>query len=150
MRQLLTESLILSLDRGRLGLIVGTMGIRALLALNSGNIPRIGQDGMAIPLDWRVLGFTLLSSLVTGMLFGSVPALHAARPDLNTALKEGGSRCVGGRQNRTRSLMVIAEMALAIRSTGSNRTVWRPGACDIQRSGLYNDFPICDRNELSP
>lgn len=93
---------------------MGTMGIRALLALNPGNIPRIGQDGMAIPLDWRILGFTLLASLVTGMLFGSVPALHAARPDLNTALKEDGSRSVAGRQNRTCSLMVIAEMAVAI------------------------------------
>jgi putative ABC transport system permease protein len=113
-RQLLTESLMLSLIGGGLGLIVGTVGIRALLALNPGNIPRIGPDGMTITLDWRVLGFTLLASLVTGILFGSVPAVHAARTDLNSALKEGGSRSGGGRQNRTRSVMVIAEMALAI------------------------------------
>ncbi|MCU1275911.1 MAG: hypothetical protein JWO48_3342 [Bryobacterales bacterium] len=113
-RQLLTESVILSLIGGALGFIAGTVGIRALLALNPGNIPRIGQDGMTITLDWRVLGFTLLASLVTGLLFGLVPALHAARTDLNSTLKEGGSRSGGGRQNRTRSLMVIAEMALAI------------------------------------
>ena len=93
---------------------MGTVGIRALLALNPGNIPRIGQDGMAITLDWKVLGFTLLASLVTGMLFGLVPALHAARTDISSKLKEGGSRSGGGRQNRTRSLMVIAEMAGAI------------------------------------
>jgi len=113
-RQLLNESLILSLIGGGLGLVVGTVGIRALLALNPGNIPRIGLDGMAITLDWRVLVFTLLASLITGTLFGLVPALHAARRDVNSALKEGGSRTGGGRQNRTRSLMVIAEMALAM------------------------------------
>src|SRR5439155_27068621 len=86
-RQLLTESVVLSLAGGALGLALGVVGIRALLSINTAGIPRIGQDGSLVGLDWRVLGFTLVVSIVTGMLFGLIPALQASRVDLNLSLK---------------------------------------------------------------
>jgi len=114
-RQLLTESLLLSVMGGIAGLAMGALGVRALLAVNPGNIPRIGEDGSAVTLDWTVLGLTLLLSLITGVLFGLVPALHASRVDINSTLKEATSRSGSGlRQNKARSALVIAEMALAI------------------------------------
>src|SRR5439155_24829731 len=63
-------------------------GIRALLSLSPGNIPRIGLDGSNVSLDWRVLGFTLALSMLTGILFGLVPALQSSRADLSSTLKE--------------------------------------------------------------
>lgn len=114
-RQLLTESVLLSLAGGVLGLALGAFGVRALLALNPGNIPRIGIDGSGVALDWRVLGFTLLLSVLTGIVFGLVPAMQASRADLNVTLKESGARGGSGlRQNKTRSVLVVTEMALAI------------------------------------
>jgi predicted permease len=114
-RQLLTESLLLAAMGGIAGLAMGALGVRALLAVNPGNIPRIGEDGSAVTLDWTVLGLTLLLSLITGVLFGLVPALHASRVDINSTLKEAASRSGSGlRQNKARSALVIAEMALAI------------------------------------
>src|SRR5579872_647340 len=114
-RQLLTESVLLSLIGGVLGLAIGAVGVRALLALNPGNIPRIGVDGSAVTIDWTVLTFTLLLSVLTGVVFGLVPALHASRADLNVTLKETGARSGSSvRQNKARSVLVVAEMALAI------------------------------------
>src|SRR5580765_3148573 len=75
-RQLLTESVLLSLAGGIIGLVLGIIGIRALLALNTAGLPRIGQDGSLVAVDWRVLAFTLLVSVGTGILFGLVPALQ--------------------------------------------------------------------------
>jgi predicted permease len=114
-RQLLTESVLLSTIGGILGLIIGALGVRALLAVNPGNIPRIGLEGSAVTLDWTVMGFTLLLSLVTGILFGLVPAMQASRADLNVTLKETGARGGSGlRQNKARGLLVMVEMALAM------------------------------------
>lgn len=114
-RQLLTESVLLSVVGGALGLVVGFFSMRGLLAVNPGNIPRIGQDGSAVSLDWRVLVFTAGVAIVTGILFGLIPALDASRGDLSAALKEGGIRSGGGfRQNKARSILVVTEMALAI------------------------------------
>ncbi|HEX7362113.1 MAG TPA: ABC transporter permease [Bryobacteraceae bacterium] len=114
-RQLLTESVLLSITGGALGLVVGFFAMRGLLAVNPGNIPRIGQDGSAVTLDWGVLLFTLGVAIVTGVVFGLIPALHASRGDLNAALKESGIRSGGGfRQNKARSILVATEMALAI------------------------------------
>ena len=73
--QLLTESVVLSFAGGTLGLGLGYAGVRALLAMNPGDIPRIGAQGSAVALDWRVLGFTLLVSLSTGVLAGILPVL---------------------------------------------------------------------------
>ena len=113
--QLLTESVLLSLGGGALGLVLGYLGVRALLAINPGDIPRIGEHAAAISLDWRVLGFTLLVSALTGILFGLIPAFSASRADLGLTLKESGSRTgTGLRQNKARSILVVTEMALAL------------------------------------
>ena len=114
-RQLLTESLVLSMTGGGLGLLLGMAGIRALLAMNPGNIPRIGPHGALVGMDWPVVGFTVAVALATGLLFGLFPALDAARTDLNTALKENGGRSgTGAHSNKTRSLLVTAEISLAL------------------------------------
>ncbi|HEY7389630.1 MAG TPA: ABC transporter permease [Bryobacteraceae bacterium] len=114
-RQLLTESVLLSLAGGVVGLIVGYAGIRAILSVSPGNIPRIGLNGANVGLDWRVLGFTLALSIVTGILFGLVPALQSSRADLNSAIKEAANRSgTGLRHNKTRALLVTTEMALAL------------------------------------
>ncbi len=114
-RQLLTESVTLSLAGGALGLLVGMLGIRALLALNPGNIPRIGPAGANVAADWRVVVFALAISIATGILFGLIPALQASQTDLNVALKESGGRTGSSfRQNKARSLLVVGEMALAL------------------------------------
>ncbi len=113
-RQLLTESLMLSLAGGVVGLAIGYAAIRALLRF-SPDIPRLGLGGSNVNLDWRVLGFTLALSILTGVLFGLAPALQSSRADLGGALKESGSRSGAGlRHNKTRALLVTAEMALAI------------------------------------
>jgi ABC-type antimicrobial peptide transport system permease subunit len=111
-RQVLTESVVLSLAGGALGLLLGTLGIRALLAVNTADLPRIGEDGAFVSLDWRVLGFTLAISVATGVLFGLIPALHSTRADLASTLKETGSRSGSGgfRQSKTRSLLVVTEV----------------------------------------
>jgi putative ABC transport system permease protein len=114
-RQLLTESVLLAFVGGLIGLVLGAVGVRVLLAVNPGNIPRIGPDGAGVALDWRVLGFTLLLTLLTGILFGLAPALHASRVDLNSTLKDTGSRSgTGLRHNKTRGFLVIGEIALAM------------------------------------
>ena len=114
-RQLLTESVLLSLAGGLLGLGLGYFGVRGLLSINPGNIPRIGEQGSGITLDWRILVFTLGVSVFTGVLFGLIPAFNASRTDLNATLKESGLRAGSGlRQNKARSILVVTEMALAL------------------------------------
>jgi predicted permease len=114
-RQLLTESVVLSVAGGVVGLALGFVGVRALLAINPGDIPRIGEHGSAVALDWRVLLFTLLVAVATGVLFGLIPALNASRADLHTTLKESASRGgTGFRHNKSRSVLVVTEMALAL------------------------------------
>ncbi len=114
-RQLLTESVVLSLVGGILGLILGYAGVRALLAVSPAGLPRIGEHGAAVGVDWRVLAFTLGIALLTGILFGLFPAIGASRPDLNTTLKESSNRSgTGFRQSKARSLLVISEVSLAL------------------------------------
>jgi len=114
-RQLLTESVVLSLAGGVLGLVLGVLGIRALLAVNTLALPLVGQNGASLGVDWRVAVFTLAVSLGTGLLFGLIPALQGSRADLTTALKESAGRSgTGFRQNKARSLLVVTEVALAL------------------------------------
>ena len=118
-RQLLTESLMLGTLSGLAGFVLGAWGIRLLLALSPGNLPRINDAGHAASvvtaLDWRVLAFTIGVSLATGILFGLFPAVQVSRMDVNSALKETSGRSgTGLRGNRVRSLLVISEMALAV------------------------------------
>ena len=115
MRQLLTESVVLSLAGGALGLVLGIAGIRALLAINTANLPRLGDDGSVVGADWRVLLFTLVVALGTGILFGLIPALQGSRADLSATLKEsGGPSGSGFNQNKARSILVVVEVALAL------------------------------------
>jgi predicted permease len=114
-RQLLTESVLLSMVGGVLGLVAGFLGMRALLTVNTAGLPRLGEAGSLLGLDWRVVGFTLVLSLVTGVLFGLVPALVSARADLNSVIKDSSSRSGSGfRQNKTRSALITLEVGLAV------------------------------------
>jgi len=114
-RQLLTESVLLSAGGAALGLLLGFAGVRALLAASPAGLPRLGENGSAVAMDWRVLAFTLGVSLLTGILFGLFPAFAASRADLNSSLKEGGNRFgTGFRSGKTRSLLVASEVALAL------------------------------------
>ncbi len=114
-RQMLSESVMLSLVGGVLGLMLGVVGIRALLSINTAGLPRIGENGALVGVDWRVLGFTLLVSLATGILFGLIPALQGSRADLSSTLKETSGRTgTGFRQNKARSVLVVVEVALAL------------------------------------
>jgi len=114
-RQQLTESVVISLAGAVLGLMIGSLGIRALLAQSPGNIPRIGENGVAVSPDLRVLLFTLGIAVLTGIAFGLVPALASSKADLNTPLKESSSRTGSGfRQNKARATMVIVETSLAL------------------------------------
>ncbi len=114
-RQLLTESLLLFFTGGIAGLILGVAGVRALLAVNPGNIPRIGEHGSGVALDAGVCIFTIGISLLTGLIFGLIPALGVSRTDLSSTIKESGSYTgTGLRHNKTRSALVIGEMALAV------------------------------------
>jgi putative ABC transport system permease protein len=113
MRQMLTESLLLSLLGGAVGVLAAIWGLDLVVSLLPANTPRLS----AIRVDATVLGFSLLLSLGTGLLFGLAPALTAARPDLNELLKAGGksSSMGGGGANLKRMLngLVVAEIALA-------------------------------------
>jgi predicted permease len=114
-RQLLTESVVLSLAGGALGLFVGWAGIHALLSINTAGLPRIGKDGELVGLDWRVVLFTVGVSLATGILFGLIPAFQSSKADLTTTLKESAGRSgTGFRQNKIRSILVVVEVALAL------------------------------------
>ena len=114
-RQLLTESLVLSLAGGVLGLVAGWAGIRAVLSINTAGLPRVGEEGALVGLDWRVVAFTLVVSIATGLIFGLIPALQSSRADLTTTLKESAGRSGSGfRQNKMRSALVVVEVALAL------------------------------------
>jgi putative ABC transport system permease protein len=108
-RQLLTESVLLAIGGGIIGALLALWGLDLLLAVGADTIPRAKE----IRLDSTVLGFTLLISLATGIIFGLVPALQASKPDLNESLKEGG-RNASSRGNHVRSLFVIAEVAICL------------------------------------
>ena len=110
-RQLLTESFILGIVGGGLGLLVAVWGVEALVAMEPAGIPRLADVGV----DWFVIAFTMGLSLVTGLLFGVVPALQAARTGISSTLKEGGRGNMSSRGSaRMRSALVIAEVALAV------------------------------------
>ena len=111
LRQLLTESMLLSLLGGLLGFLVAIWGTPMLVSLIPEKVPRIHE----INVDLRVLGFALLTSIVTGIVFGLAPALQASRVDLNESLKESARGTTGGlRQNRLRAFLIVSEVSLAV------------------------------------
>jgi predicted permease len=114
-RQLLTESVLLGLLGGALGLVLARASLAVVRQLNPGNIPRLDS----IEIDGMVLTFALVTSFATGVIFGLAPAVRAARVDLNTALKAGGRSAqadggFGSSRRRLRSLLVVSELALSL------------------------------------
>ncbi|HEY3040197.1 MAG TPA: ABC transporter permease [Pyrinomonadaceae bacterium] len=110
-RQLLTESVLLSVVGGAFGLLLAWWGTRALIALSPPGLMDLRNVAVNLP----VLGFTFALTLLTGIVFGLVPALEAARFDLNDSLKEGGKNIGGGsRSHRLRNLFVVTQVALAL------------------------------------
>ena len=110
-RQLLTESVLLSLVGGSLGLLLAIWGTRALLSLSPPELLEIRSTTVNLP----ILGFTIALTLLTGIVFGLFPAFEASRFDLSEPLKEGGKAIIGGtRAQRMRSIFVVAQVALAL------------------------------------
>jgi predicted permease len=109
-RQLLTESILLALLGGALGLLLGYIGVHAFLAFALGGIPRLMEVGV----NGTVLAFTCLVSLSGGILFGLAPALHSVRASLNDSLKEGTRTAASGSGNQIRKVLVVSEFALAL------------------------------------
>src|ERR1043166_1683018 len=109
-RQLLTESVMLAVVGGGAGVFLAIWGVRWIGSLSADTLPRVHE----LSVDPRVAGFTLLISVVTGVLFGLAPALQVSRPDLNDALKESGRSTAGLRRNRLRSALVVSEVALSL------------------------------------
>ncbi|MBC7895729.1 MAG: ABC transporter permease [Cytophagaceae bacterium] len=124
-RQLLTESAVVGVLGGAVGLLLAVWGIRVIKAVSPEGVPRLDEAG----LDWQTVAFALLLSLVSAALFGLVPALRLARADLHSALKEGG-RGVGmaSSRDRVRRALVVAEVALSL--------VLLTGAGLLIRSGI--------------
>ena len=110
MRQLFTESAILALAAGALGLLLSSYGITAITRLLPQNFPRLNEVGM----DWRVFGFTLGASLLTGFIFGFAPALHLSRVDVSDAMKDTSRGTTGARHTRLRQALIVAEVALSV------------------------------------
>jgi len=110
LRQLIIESLVLAALSGAAGLVLAWWGASALMALAPANVPRLTELGI----DWRVLAFTLAVSIAATLLFGVAPAFHAARVDLNNALKQGGGRANVTGSHRLRGALVVAEIALSV------------------------------------
>jgi putative ABC transport system permease protein len=110
-RQLFTESIILSVLSGLLGLLFAYGGIKLLVALTPPDVPRLHEIGLHIP----VFLWTLVITILTGVLFGLAPALQASRPDLNDALKKSAGRSQGGFQRGgLRNLLIVTEVAVAL------------------------------------
>ena len=109
-RQLLTESIVLSSLGGLAGLLLAFWAIDVLVALLPPEVPRLGGVGLRIP----VFAWTLGISILTGMLFGLAPALGASKPDLTESLKESSRGIAGSSRSRLRNLLVVSEIALAL------------------------------------
>ncbi len=146
-RQLLTESVMLSLVGGTLGVLVAWWGTKALVALSPPALIDLKSVSVSLP----VLAFTLGLSVITGIVFGLVPALEATRFDLHDSLKEGGKN-VGGSSggHRVRSLFVVTQVALALvlaRRRGSAGQEFQPFA--VGRSGIQSRQPVDDARQLA-
>ena len=110
-RQFLTESVLLAVIAGGIGLLLALWGIEFLVSLSPASIPRVGE----IALDGRVVAVTMTVSLFTGILFGLAPALQFSKPELNEALKDGGRSATDGRRRqRLRNLLVISELTFSV------------------------------------
>jgi len=146
--QLLAETLLLSLLGGVVGFAGAEIGLRALARMHPENLPQLGSLGI----DWRVLTFTLLVSLVTSLLFGLAPAFMGTRLNLVDALKQGGrSGTPGGSSQRVRSLLVITEMAMCLMLlVGASLLVRSIMRLEGQNLGIRQDHLLRGRIYLPP
>ena len=111
MRQLFTESTILALTGGAVGVLIAVWGLAAITKLLPADFPRLNE----IHLDLRILGFTFAASVLTGILFGLVPALHISRADVQSSIRETGRGASGSlRQSRFRQALIVGEVALCV------------------------------------
>ena len=108
MAQLLTESIVLALAGGALGMLVATWTEQLLVSLAPENLPRLAD----VALDWRIASFAFAATIIVGILFGLTPALQSSRPELNADLKDGGR--TGTSRTGMRNVMVVAQVALAL------------------------------------
>jgi putative ABC transport system permease protein len=108
--QMVTESLVLAIAGGAAGVLLAYLAITPIQTLSAGSIPRV----LDVTLDRNVLGFTLLVTLATGLLFGVAPAWQASRAGVGTVLKEGGRSSTSARGHRLRGLLLVAEVALSL------------------------------------
>jgi len=129
-RQVLTESVLLSMTGGVLGILLAMWGTQAALQLLPTTLPGI----VRLDLDVRVLLFALGASLLTGLLFGLAPAWKTVRPNLQETLKEGGRGMEGGR-HRAQGIFIVSEIALAMIFAG-----WR--GTDVKKSGAFVEREI--------
>jgi putative ABC transport system permease protein len=114
-RQLLTESALLSAGGSLTGLVHGWGGLRVLLWVSLTSLPRLGERGAGLLMDREVIAFAVGLGLLTSLFYGIIPALHAVRTDIGNSLQSSGTRTTtGSRRSRMRSLLVIAEIAVAI------------------------------------
>lgn len=114
-RQLLTESALLAAAGGALGLLLGFVGMRLLLAISTAGLPRLGATGASMGMDWRVIVFTVGVSALTALVFGLLPAISLWRANPNEVIKLSSNRSAGSdRRLRLRSLLVVAQIGLAI------------------------------------
>jgi putative ABC transport system permease protein len=162
MRQMLTESILVALAGGALGLLCAYLGVKALLAANPAILPQLsGSAEMAtiprlgeVAINGWVMAFNMALTLLTGLLFGLAPALQFSRPDLNHALKEGAAVSARGfrfgLRRGTQSLLVVGEVALALALlVGAGlliRSLWRlqqidPGFQPDRLLTLQLEFP---------
>ena len=147
-RQLLAETLLLSLIGGAVGFACAEIGLRALARMRPENLPQLASVGI----DCRVLTFTLLVSLVTSLLFGLAPAFLGTRLDLVDALKQGGRSGSPGRSSqRVRSLLVITEMAMCLMLlVGASLLVRSIMRLQGQNLGIRQDHLLRGRIYLPP
>jgi predicted permease len=147
-RQLLAETLLLSLTGGAVGFACAEIGLRALARMHPENLPQLG----AVGIDWRVLTFTLLVSLVTSLLFGLAPAFMGTRLDLVDALKQGGRSGMSGHSSqRVRNLLVITEMAMCLMLlVGASLLIRSIIRLESQNLGIRQDHLLRGRIYLPP
>ena len=147
-RQLLAETLLLSLIGGAVGFGCAEIGLTALARMHPENLPQLSSVGI----DWRVLTFTLLVSLVTSLLFGLAPAFMGTRLNLVDALKQGGRSGMSGRSSqRVRSLLVITEMAMCLMLVvGASLLIRSIIRLEGQNLGIRQDHLLRGRIYLPP
>ena len=145
-RQLLTESILLGLLGGGLGVLLASLGTKLLLSYVPGDLPR--SEGVGV--DFRVLLFVVAVSVITGVIFGLAPALRSAKPDLQNALKEGSRGSTGG-HHRLQRVLVIAEVGLAlVLLIGAGLTLKSIWYLDSVNTGFNPDHALSFAVSLPP